>query len=125
MERDDGTTAVTIINLTPHDVVLMRTPNSQQTFPVTGMVARLVEKREQAEALLEIHDTVSPIETTYITYGEIAGLPESVEDTYYIVSALVGPIAALMGRHDCLAPDTGRAIRENGAIVGVPGFVRF
>lgn len=115
---------VKIVNLTPHDVVVMRTPTSQQSFPSAG-VARLVEKRIQGEPLFDQHDLISPVETSYIEYGEIAGLPEPVDGVFYIVSALVGPVAARLGRTDCLAPDTGRAIRENGVIVGVPGFVRY
>jgi hypothetical protein len=113
-----------IINMTPHEVVLMRSPNEYQTFPSQG-VARLVEERIVAGALEDEKAIGCPIQTCYIKYGRIENLPEPQEDVFYIVSALVGPIAAQMGRHDCLSPDSGRAIRENGTIVGVPGFVRY
>ncbi len=113
-----------IINLTPHEVVLMRSPYEYQTFPSQG-AARLIEERIAAEPLEHDMAIGCPIQTCYIRYGRIENLPEPQEDMFYIVSALVGPVAAQMGRHDCLSPDSGKAIRENGAIVGVPGFVRY
>jgi hypothetical protein len=57
------------------------------------------------------------------TTGQVSGLPEAQPDTIYIVSGMV--LAAMNGsRPDVVAPDTGPdAIRENGQIVAVRGFV--
>lgn len=123
----DGPRAIEIVNLTPHEVNVMRSASEMQSFPPSGTVARLIEKSEPGEAIISgMAYGSSPIQTRYITYGVIANLPDPKEDTLYIVSALVGPIAAQLGRHDCIAPDTGRAIRdEKGSILGVPGFVRY
>lgn len=52
-----------------------------------------------------------------VVYGEIEGLPEPQEGTFYIVSGLVAAAAAREGRKDCLAP--GGLVRdaENGSLV--------
>jgi len=59
-------------------------------------------------------------------FGDVQDLPEPIQDTKYIVSALV--LAALRGsRFDVVAPATGHkdAIRNNdGQIISVPGFVK-
>jgi hypothetical protein len=58
------------------------------------------------------------------TFGEVTGLPAPAPETVYIVSGMV--LSALSGaRDDVVAPDTGAdALRENGQIVGVRGFVQ-
>jgi hypothetical protein len=113
-----------IINMTPHEVVLMRSSLEYQTFPSQG-VARLIEERIDAAELEDEKAIGCPISTCSIKYGRIENLPEPQEDVFYIVSALVGPIASQMGRHDCLSPDSGKAVRKDGVIMGVPGFVRY
>jgi hypothetical protein len=59
------------------------------------------------------------------TFGQVEGLPEAIEGTMYIVSAMV--LSALKGaRHDAVAPSTGHksTIRNSsGHIVSVQGFV--
>lgn len=57
------------------------------------------------------------------TMGQVTGLPDATPDTILIVSGMV--LSALNGaRQDVVAPDTGAdAIRENGQIVAVNGFV--
>lgn len=106
------------VNLTPHPVTLV-TGGHETIFPSEGQ-ARLVEESYGEEWV----DDWVPMRR--IRYGRIEGLPEPQYGTFYIVSALVGPVAAAMGRKDCISPDSGRAIRdEAGRIIGVPGFVRY
>ena len=105
------------VNLTPHTVTVL-TDHGSVDFPSRGQ-ARLVEESYDEDVI----DGWLP--SRRIRYGRIEGLPEPEPGVFYIVSALVGPVAASMGRRDCVAPDTGRAIRKDGAIVGVPGIVRY
>lgn len=98
------------INFTPHAITL----NDGRTFASAG-IAR-------------VGNTFTSFENDVcnVTYGDITGLPESVEGTLYIVSAMVLSAAKAAGRTDCVAPATGHpeCIRKDGFIVSVPGFVR-
>ena len=101
-----------IVNLTPHAIVV-----GTETFSPSGLIAR--------------------VEMTGTASGELNGFPVRVlapagnnlpvvkADTVYLVSGLVLTAAKLLGRVDCIAPDTDKGIRnEKGHIVSVPGFVR-
>lgn len=99
------------VNLTPHALTI----EGLGTLPSRG-VARCAALREETQPL-------AGIRLVRQTFGEVQGLPAPQADTTYIVSALV--LGALRGsRPDVVAPDTGPdAIRENGQIVAVRGFV--
>lgn len=59
-------------------------------------------------------------------FGDVTGLPSSVDGVKYIVSAIVLVAAKAAGRTDCVAPATGHpdTVRnDKGHIVSVPGFV--
>jgi len=88
--------------------------NVIKTFEPSGEVARVSMSYIQKEDIegLRIWEAI---------YGKVEGLPEKKEGIFYIVSGLVK--SALPERKDLLAPDTNRAIRENGKILGVQGFV--
>jgi hypothetical protein len=98
------------INYTPHQIVL----NDGRIYLSMG-VAR-------------VSNSFTPFSNDVcdVTYGDVTGLPTSVADTYYIVSAMVLAAAKVQGRTDCVAPATGHpdCIRKDGFIVSVPGFVR-
>lgn len=97
------------INLCPHDIKL----NDSTIYPRSGAVARV------ATSFTDFNEDG----ICKIKYGEIENLPEPVENTYYIVSALV---LAATDRKDVIAPATGHpaVIRnEAGQIDSVPGFV--
>lgn len=97
------------INLCPHDITL----NDGTVYPCSGSVARV------STSFTEFNeDGVCKVQ-----YGNIENLPDPVENTYYIVSALV---LAATKRQDVVAPATGHpaAIRNDAnQIVSVPGFV--
>lgn len=97
------------VNLTPHTIVL----NDGREFLSEG-IARV------SASFTEFVDDVCCQQ-----FGEVTGLPEPVEGTRYIVSALVLSAAKAAGRTDVVAPATGHplCVRENGFIKSVPGFV--
>ena len=105
-------TATTFINCTPHDIQF----NNGTIFPKTGTIARV--SASFSEIVEGICDQV---------FGIVQDLPDPVEGTFFIVSAVVLTAAKLQGRTDCVAPATGhpQVIRnEAGHIVSVPCFVR-
>jgi hypothetical protein len=103
-----------IINLTPHDIVL-RTANGDVTIPASGTIARV------ATVDTDTGDTVSGLPVIRRSFGDVTGLP--ADDTPVIVSAMV--LAAVPGRRNTFAPDTGpTAIRDDaGRIVAVTRLV--
>lgn len=107
-----------LVNLTPHDIVVVLEDGDKITIPKTGRIARV-----QTDQILK--SKINGIPVFEQTFGEIVDLPDPEADTYYIVSAIVLAAAKAAGRTDCLAPNTSKAIRdEAGNIIGVPGFVR-
>ena len=100
------------VNCTPHAL----TVHGLGTIAPSGIVPRCATVRTEADA-------VDGVRVVKQTLGAVQGLPEPKADTVYIVSAMV--LGALNGtRSDVVAPDTGAdAIRENGQIVAVRGFV--
>ena len=108
------------VNLTPHSIFVTIHPDFLDDrgleYPASGMVARVAAVRSVAADL-------GPHRVMRQSFGAVEGLPAPVEGTVYIVSALV--LSALAGsRPDVVAPDTGPdAIRENGQVKSVRGFV--
>lgn len=101
------------INLCPHAIVL----NDGSVVETSGAVARV-------SASYTEFDGNGVCEQTF---GAVQGLPEPVEGTTYVVSALVLAAAKQSGRTDCVAPATGHPDckrNEAGQIISVPGFVR-
>ena len=111
---------VTLVNLTPHAIVLQAADGVRTTIPPSGTVARVTSLPGTSEMIEGIPVPVcSPQE-----WGEITGLktcygvkPED-QDTMYIVSSVVlARIILILGpyNHNCVAPGTGPndgAIRE-------------
>jgi len=96
-------------NFTPHNIVL----NDGREFASEGLA------RVSSE-----HTAFSEDGVCEVVFGEVSGLPEPVEGTMLIVSALVAQAAK---RGDVVSPATGhpQTVRnEKGHIVSVPGFVR-
>lgn len=103
-----------VINLTPHDINLCDpvTKSVIATFPKSGIVPRVTQEGVAIGSL-----GGAPIIAT--KYVDLEGVPESQEDTIYLVSSIVLQHPLLAGRSDVIAPDTGpSAIRESGQIVG-------
>lgn len=106
------------INLTPHAIVVEGADGIRTTYPASGQVARVAVTREVLNSWAG-HRIVRQ------KFGQVENLPSADfdPDACYIVSALV---LSALGENcfGCVAPDTGPdAIRENGQIVAVRGFV--
>ena len=81
------------VNLTPHDlnvIVLDTTVN----FPTSGLVARCDVVRHDGFSIAGI-----PVNPT--SFGDVVGIPDSADNTFFIVSGLV---KGNCNRHDVLAP---------------------
>lgn len=96
------------INLTPHAIKL----NNGTIFEPAGKIARVSSHYTPFD-----ENGISRVE-----FGQVENLPEPQEGVIYIVS---GMVAAAAKRPDVVSPATGHpeAVRENGQIVSVPGFV--
>jgi hypothetical protein len=101
------------VNLTPHAL----TVEGLGVIPASGIVARVsVTQRDMG--------TRSGVRLRQSVKGMVDGIPAPTENVTYIVSGMV--LDALDGSRlaDVVAPDTGPdAVRENGQIVAVRGFV--
>lgn len=106
-----------LINLTPHEITLVRKDGEKVVIPPSGKVARVrVEQKEVGE--------IDGFPVVQSEFGEVEGLPEEREGVIYIVSFPV--LQALQGtRSDVVAPDTspqGAVRDEQGRIIGVKRF---
>lgn len=117
-----GETMAEFINATPHAISIIAEDGELVTFPPSGILPRV---DTTVTKLGTRGNAVHQFPVALRKQGEVVGLPkeEVGSDKVYIVSAMV--MAALRGtRRDVVAPDTGpTAIRENGQIVAVLGFV--
>lgn len=105
-----------LVNLTPHDIHLVggEADTLLNTYPASGDVARCTVDTKSAGKL----DGYIPLVKR--TYGEVIGLPEPKDNTYYIVSGLVG--SALNGaRTDILLVDD-LVRNDKGQIIGCRAF---
>lgn len=122
-----------LINLTPHEVVLVGENGSMMRIPPSGQVARVAERVEGAEEFLAVAGNTTPSEIQFslggvplrrVSYGEIEGLPPREEGTFFVVSAVVAMAAAKAGREDVLFPH--ELVRDSqGRIVGARALARY
>lgn len=105
-----------ILNLTPHTLNVVGADGAHiADIKPAGIVARVVTSTENA-------GIVAGIPVVRTTYGEIEGLPEPEEATFFVVSSLLAAAAKAAGRDtsDLLVP--GRLLRnEAGQPVGCVG----
>ncbi len=121
-QRRGRTMVMKIVNLTPHQIVLVGANGGEEVVPASGQIARVAT----SETLLaDVHlDSGVIVPTVQTIYGQVEGLPEPALDTIYIVSGLV--ISALGGvRSDVFSPGRlrrGADGQPNGclALIGVP-----
>lgn len=95
------------VNLTPHALVL-RTADGDITVPPSGQQARVATKSGAVSA----REGIPVLVASPTSYGSVEGIPEPVEGTFYLVSALV---LGRVSRPDVFAPGTGPqdgAVRE-------------
>lgn len=97
-----------IINLTPHAVNIY-TESGIKTIEPSGTVARCDQQR-----LLIGH--IGDICLYKTSFGEVTGLPDSQEDTFFIVSAIVAN--AVKGRRSDVLIPIDPVRDEAGAIIG-------
>ena len=104
------------MNLTPHPLNVLDVQGVEHVFMPTTLAARVAVS-------VEAREPIEGFRVSSQSFGEVENLPAQ-EGVTYIVSALV--LSALKGsRSDVVAPDTGpTAIRENGQIKAVRGFVQ-
>lgn len=125
-----------LINLTPHAVTLLaegfavfdgkakcyRLPDGVEPFvlaefPSDG-IARCAVQDTDLPAL-DVEGT--PVPCCGVTFGAIEGLPDPVDGTMYIVSAIVANAARAQGRHDVVVP--ARMVRDGeGKVLGCLAF---
>ena len=103
-----------VINCTPHEISLL-TESENIVYPPSGIVTRV-----NATFVM----VPSPLPLVRTIFGDITGLPEPMDHTYFIVSGMV--LSALNGsRPDVIAPDTSpaSAVRDpQGRMIGVKRF---
>lgn len=103
-----------LINCTPHAINLVdNNGNVYTTIEPSGFLPRCEEKRELLK-IEKVNKHVVNINKKF--FGEVTGLPVEIENTYYIVSALVAQ-ACKDERSDLLVPDD--IVRnDKGQIIG-------
>ena len=112
---------VEFVNLTPHEITLVREDGEVVKIPPSGQVARVKVEQEEIKKVAGI-----PVVRT--KFGGVEGLPEPENGKIFIVSSIVAQAAAKLGRTDVVAPDTspqGVIRDENGRIIGVKRFQIF
>lgn len=114
-EEKNGDTMRKIVNLTPHTINFVGQDNTIiASIPSSG-VARAAQRRKIVD-IIEIDGISLPI--ARCTYGDVQGLPEPMDDTIYIVSAITAQ--AVPERQDVFIVDD--SVRdESGRIIGVRG----
>lgn len=98
-----------IVNMTPHPINLLDEDNNPiQTIAPSGDTIRLSQEEQ-------VVDSIDGVDVLYITFSASDSLPEPIEGTYFIVSALVAN--AYPERIDFLMV-AGTVRDENGRIAG-------
>ena len=107
---------INLINLTPHDINLFDGDKLIDTIEKSDKFARAKEEKRRV-------DYVNGWAVDQISYGEVVDLPETQENTYYIVSQITAVAAKELGRTDCLiVSDIVR--NDKGQIIGCRGFAK-
>jgi len=100
-----------IVNLTPHDITVISQGKSI-VFPKFPTSARVSSK---TEFLTNFETPEMRVPLTQVVFGELEGLPDPIEGTFYIVSRIVREAAK--DRTDLLVPQ-GLIRDENGQPIG-------
>lgn len=110
---------MTIINLTPHPInIIDEEGNIIKVFESAG-----VARATQEDAEIGTLEGIPIIETEF---GELIGLPEYSQGTYYIVSAITAKAASLSGRSTRDLLLTGKTVRNSdGQIIGCQALARY
>ena len=88
-----------IVNLTPHEIVVIQEEQGNVIYtpiPASGALARCKQETRMCTPI--ITEVGASIPCGINSYGEIEGLPDRKEGTWYITSALVAQAAWALGR---------------------------
>lgn len=100
-----------LVNLTSHDIVMVRGDGNLEIIASEGIARCDVERKTI--------DNINGYDLNINVYGKVSGLPDPQEDTFYIVSALVAKQLPL--RNDLIVPDD--TVRdEKGRIISCRAF---
>ncbi len=107
-----------IVNLTPHTLNFYNGDKVVLSVEPSGLVARADQVRTPA-GQLDADEITIPINTN--TYGTVKNLPDPVDGTVYVVSALTA--AAVHGRDDVFIVDD--AVRDDAnRVIGARALAR-
>ena len=106
------TNTTTVINCTPHDVVIVGEDGSVvATIPASGITPRCQATIKSVD-VADVDGVTIPL--TASTFGEVTDLPEASDGTLLIVSRVVADAAK---RHDLVVPD--QLVRDSsGQVIG-------
>lgn len=110
-----------LVNLTPHVVRILSRYGQQVELPPASSPARCrQENLPVVRTFGSLRYKGLEIDHTVAEFGEIAGLPDPVEGTVYVVSAIVAEAAKKLGRQDVVMP--GPAVRNQaGQVIACKG----
>lgn len=91
-----------MLNMTPHPLTLRAADGSDTNLPPSGQIARV----STTPGTPTVIDGIPVPVLTPDVFGEVTGLPDPVEGTFLIVSAVVGTAVAGK-RSDVLVLGTG------------------
>lgn len=100
---------MSLVNLTPHPIVLVSDGGARATIPPSGTVARVgtTPGEHLIDYTVEVDSPVPILAPD--EWGDVEGLPEPQEGVAYIVSALVGLAMEGSDRTDLVMPGTAPA----------------
>lgn len=108
---------ITVINMTPHSIVVKKNDGTKITFPPCGNVLRIHTEPTYDGSIMSIPVNVMD----HVGYSP--ELPEPKDGVYYLTSTFA---AMVLRRSDVLAPDSGKsAFRDSGKIYAVSSLQRF
>ena len=99
----------TLVNLTPHAITLFREDGESVTIEASGVIARCA-------VVTTAVGSIDGIKVNTTRFGEVKDLPDPVEGTYYVVSAMV--LTALHGTRPDVLGVSEYLRNEAGQVVG-------
>lgn len=98
-----------LVNLTPHAITLFKVTGESVTIEASGVVARCA-------VVTTAVGSIDGIKVNTTRFGEVTDLPDPVEGTYYVVSAMV--LTALHGSRSDVLGVSEYVRNEAGQVVG-------
>jgi hypothetical protein len=112
----------TIVNCTPHPLTVFNADGGTTIIPPSGIVPRVKELLLGLDEAVSV-PSVGRVDLSFITTGEIAGLPPK-DGRMYVCPRAVAEAAVRLGRDDVWFPSD--FVRDGcGRVLGYYGFARF